>query len=83
MTTESDSIAETIVALERESLECWNKGDIDGTVEHYAEDVTYFDPATPESICEGIHNVDAVGWPRFMFGLSIEKSVCPSTRSAG
>ncbi len=44
MKTESNSIAETIVARERESLECWNKGDIDGTLEHYAEDVTYFDP---------------------------------------
>ena len=58
MKTESDSITETIVALERESLECWNKGDIDGTVEHYAEDVTYFDPLV-ETRCDGRAKVAA------------------------
>lgn len=58
METESESIAETIVALERESLECWNKGDIDGTLEHYAEGVTYFDPLV-ETRCDGRANVAA------------------------
>lgn len=46
MDTEANKTTETILALERASMECWNRGDIDGTLGHYADDVTYFDPLT-------------------------------------
>jgi uncharacterized protein (TIGR02246 family) len=44
VTTQVHSNSETILALERAALDRWNSGDIDGQLEHYAEDVTYFDP---------------------------------------
>jgi ketosteroid isomerase-like protein len=44
VTTEVHTITETILALERAALDRWNSGDIDGQLEHYSEDVTYFDP---------------------------------------
>ena len=40
------TISETILALERGINERWNKGDVDGALEMYSEDVTYFDPLT-------------------------------------
>lgn len=39
-------ITETILALERGINERWNKGDVDGALQMYSEDVTYFDPLT-------------------------------------
>ena len=39
-------ITETILALEQGINERWNKGDVDGALEMYSEDVTYFDPLT-------------------------------------
>jgi ketosteroid isomerase-like protein len=44
VTTEVHSNSETILALERAALDRWNSGDVDGQLEHYSEDVTYFDP---------------------------------------
>jgi uncharacterized protein (TIGR02246 family) len=46
MQTDVAKIAETVLSLERAALERWNKGDVDGCLEVYAEDVTYFDPVT-------------------------------------
>ena len=46
MTTDADTIAETIISLERQALNTWNKGDIEGQLKFYAEDVTFFDPIT-------------------------------------
>ena len=40
------SVADTIIALERAALDRWGRGDPQGYVETYAEDVTYFDPFT-------------------------------------
>jgi uncharacterized protein (TIGR02246 family) len=45
MQTNTD-IHKTILALERSALDCWNKGDIEGQLRYYAEDVTFFDPLT-------------------------------------
>lgn len=39
-------VTETILALELAINERWNKGDVDGALEMYSEDVTYFDPLT-------------------------------------
>ncbi len=46
MNTDADKLAETILALEQAALERWNRGDVDGSLELYAEDVTFFDPIT-------------------------------------
>ena len=54
MLTNSDTVTETIIALERQALEHWNRGDVEGQLKFYAEDVTYFDPITPTRID---------GWP--------------------
>lgn len=39
-------ITQTILASELAINERWNKGDVDGALETYSEDVTYFDPLT-------------------------------------
>ena len=44
--TNDMQVAEAIVALERGAIERWNRGDVDGCLELYADDVTYFDPVT-------------------------------------
>jgi ketosteroid isomerase-like protein len=41
-----DTIAATILSLERQATERWNKSDVEGPLEIYAEDVTFFDPIT-------------------------------------
>lgn len=46
MKTDINNISETLYALERGINERWNKGDVDGALEMYSEDVTYFDPLT-------------------------------------
>jgi ketosteroid isomerase-like protein len=46
MHTKTDTVAETIIALEREALDHWNSGDVEGQLKFYDEDVTYFDPIT-------------------------------------
>jgi uncharacterized protein (TIGR02246 family) len=46
MNDDANNITETILALERAAMERYNKGDVDGPLEIYAEDVTYFDPIT-------------------------------------
>ena len=46
MKADVSTISETILSLERGINERWNKGDVDGALEMYSEDVTYFDPLT-------------------------------------
>lgn len=49
-TTSSDNndIEVMIIALEKQALELWNKGNPDGFLELYSDDVVYFDPAFEE-----------------------------------
>ena len=54
MHTNTDTVAGIIIALERQALDHWNRGDVEGQLRFYAEDVTYFDPITPTRID---------GWP--------------------
>jgi uncharacterized protein (TIGR02246 family) len=43
---DADEVAGTILVLERAAMERWNKGDVEGCIELYADEVTYFDPIT-------------------------------------
>jgi uncharacterized protein (TIGR02246 family) len=45
-----NGITDTILSLERGALDRWNKGDVEGCIEIYADDVTYFDPITAKRI---------------------------------
>jgi len=54
MHTNTDTVAETIISLERQALDHWNRGDVEGQLRFYADDVTYFDPITATRID---------GWP--------------------
>jgi ketosteroid isomerase-like protein len=42
--------AETIIALERSAMDRWGKGDPQGFVEIFADEVTYFDPSTERRV---------------------------------
>lgn len=42
--------SETILKIEHSINERWNKGDVDGALEAYADDVTYFDPMTEKRL---------------------------------
>jgi len=53
-TTDADTITRTILSLERRANERWNRGDVEGPLEIYADDVTFFDPITAARID---------GWP--------------------
>lgn len=48
-----DKTAEEVIAIERQALERWAKGDTRGYVEIAAPDITYFDPSA-ESRVDGI-----------------------------
>lgn len=50
MTADVDRITKTLLSLERAAAERWNKGDVEGPLEIYADDVTYFDPITDTRI---------------------------------
>jgi ketosteroid isomerase-like protein len=41
---ENTEISKVIIALEKTALERWNRGDIQGYLDLYAEDIVYFDP---------------------------------------
>ena len=43
-----ESIKATIIALEKQALELWNKGNPDGFLELSSDDVIYFDPVFEE-----------------------------------
>lgn len=46
MKADVSKITQTILALEQEINDRWGKGDVDGALDVYSEDVTYFDPIT-------------------------------------
>jgi len=58
MTADNRKISEAILESELAINERWNKGDVDGALEAYTDDVTYFDPLT-ERLLEGRAAVEA------------------------
>jgi ketosteroid isomerase-like protein len=58
MKTDVGKISEAILGVERSANERWNKGDCNGYLETYSEDITYFDPAT-EKVLVGRKSVEA------------------------
>lgn len=53
-----EDVKSQIVSLERNALEMWNKGNPDGYLNLYSDDVTYFDPYF-ETKLEGIAKLRA------------------------
>ena len=70
-------IAETILSFEKRINERWNKGDVDGALEMYSEDVTYFDPLT-EMRLEGRTTVEAYFSKFFEGKLNILRNEIPN-----
>jgi uncharacterized protein (TIGR02246 family) len=70
-------ITETILALELGINERWNKGDVDGALEMYSEDVSYFDPLT-EMRLEGRKAVEAYFRQFFEGKLNILRNEFPN-----
>src|SRR5262249_49563020 len=48
MNADTKRIAEAILDIERAANERWNKGDCNGYLDAYGEDITYFDPVAPK-----------------------------------
>lgn len=48
--TDINTITATILSLERRTNERWNSGDVEGALEIYAADVTFFDPITEKRL---------------------------------
>lgn len=77
MKADTGKIAEIILALERAINERWNKGDVDGALGMYSEDVTYFDPMTPTRL-DGRQAVDAYFRQYFEGKLNILRNEFPN-----
>jgi ketosteroid isomerase-like protein len=56
MNRDNQQITETILELERGALERWNRGDVEGCLEIYADNVSYFDPITAKRM-DGLADV--------------------------
>ena len=50
MNVDIKKIVTNILAIDKGINERWNKGDVDGALESYSEDVTYFDPLTEKRL---------------------------------
>lgn len=50
MTNRNQELTDTLIALEKGINDRWNKGDVDGALEMYSDDVTYFDPLTEKRL---------------------------------
>jgi uncharacterized protein (TIGR02246 family) len=70
-------ITETILALELAINERWNKGDVDGALEMYSEDVSYFDPLT-ETRLDGRQAVEGYFRQFFEGKLNILRNEFPN-----
>jgi ketosteroid isomerase-like protein len=46
MNSDVSKISQAILDIERSANERWNNGDCNGYLDRYADDITYFDPAT-------------------------------------
>ena len=77
MKADVSKITETILALELAINERWNKGDVDGALEMYSEDVSYFDPMT-ELRLDGRKAVEAYFRQFFEGKLNILRNVFPN-----
>lgn len=45
-----DDVSETLIAMEKNALTRWGSGDVNGYLDIYAEEITYFDTATEQRI---------------------------------
>jgi uncharacterized protein (TIGR02246 family) len=79
MKTDISKITDTIIALDRKANDRWNKGDVDGALEVYSEDVSYFDPLTEKRL-EGRKNVEAYFRQFFEGKLNILRNEFPNTQ---
>lgn len=77
MKADFNKITETILSLEQGINDRWNKGDVDGALEMYSEDVTYFDPLT-EMRLEGRKAVEAYFRQFFEGKLNILRNELPN-----
>lgn len=77
MNAEANNIAATILAIEKAINERWNKGDVDGALEVYSEDVSYFDPLT-EMRLDGRKAVEAYFRQFFEGKLNILRNEFPN-----
>ena len=77
MKADVGEITKTILALEQGINERWNKGDVDGALEMYSEEVTYFDPLT-EMRLEGRKAVEAYFRQYFEGKLNILRNEFPN-----
>jgi len=68
---------EAVLASERAINDRWNKGDVDGALEAYSEDVTYFDPLTERRL-EGREAVGAYFREFFQGKLNILRNELPN-----
>lgn len=70
-------ITKTILSLEQGINERWNKGDVDGALQMYSEDVTYFDPLTERRL-EGREAVETYFRQFFEGKLNILRNEFPN-----
>lgn len=77
MNANAEEIAATLIAIEKGINERWNKGDVDGALEVYSDDVTYFDPLT-EMRLEGRKAVEAYFRQFFEGKLNILRNEFPN-----
>lgn len=58
----ADDVAGEIIAMTRAALDRWGKGDIQGPLELYARDITYFDPIQEKRV-DGIEAIRKIYAP--------------------
>lgn len=77
MAADISRITETILSLEKKINDRWNQGDVDGALEMYSEDGTYFDPLT-ETRLDGRKVVEAYFRQFFEGKLNILRNEFPN-----
>lgn len=77
MSPDAQQITQAILASERAINERWNKGDVDGALETYSDDVSYFDPLTATRL-DGRKAVEAYFRQFFEGKLNILRSDYPN-----
>ncbi|WP_156377246.1 MULTISPECIES: YybH family protein [unclassified Sphingopyxis] len=77
MATDKSGITQTIIDMELAINERWNRGDVDGALEAYTDDVTYFDPLTERRL-DGKPAVEAYFREMFEGKLNILRNDLPN-----